>query len=417
MIARALGLLAACATLGCANAWGGTVEASASSRIELVPDWDGSARVRAGHFVSLVAHAGPRWTFDVSGAGRFGGSWHPAAFDLYRAAIHYDRGNFGLVLGRMVEPGPNARLRLDGALVRLGGGGVQGRIWVGHSWHPELAWNDVPQLAVGGDISLRPAGGLGAVSAGALLRGAGGVPDGRVWLLADGRDLRGAFWLVSLEAALGPSRGPALVPFRGAAALRAPLGAHVELAADLRWEGLPPVTIPLGASSPLDRISSRGYGVTRGSAAVHFGPLHVTVEGGPTFRPEGGWHVGGIGKAMIGIERGHGLRVSVGGIGAAIGSTWIAGGVAESRLDLGPLHSELAGSGLRMRGLDHHVGWVGDGRARLGVTVPVPKLRLASALRVYGEVAAGADRLLTPWVRGGLGIELRAAGPVGRRKS
>ncbi len=402
------------------------LDAGGSSRLELLPDWSGDLRVRAAHSLRLGLDVGPRWRVDLHAAARFGGSWNvDGVIDLYRASVRYDAQDFGVVIGRVVEPGSIGRLLLDGAVVRIGDTRdlLGARAWIGHSWHPEAAWTAHPTLTGGGELRLRPrrpGGGAGPVVAalGGSMRGGGELPEGRVWLKGDGVSAVGGRWNLSVEAGFGEHLPWTEVPpIAVKGGLRGPVGRVLDLGIEARWEGLPLRGIPLGLPTPLELLAPSGYGVARAHVGLRAGPVRLALDGGPTVQPVEGEVVryGGVGKLRASAPVAKVLNVSGVLLGASFGSSWAAGGGAGVGVDVGPLDAELSGTLLRHRGLDHAAAWVGEGRLRAGVLLPLPSGSVAPTVRIYGEVAGGADRLLDGWIRGGVGVDLAARGTPRRK--
>lgn len=416
--------LLASAPLVAAAAPTGHIDAGGTTRIELVPDYDGDARLRVAHSLRLDLDIGSRWRVDAHAAARFGGSWRPSGVvDLYRAAVHYEAPTFGLAAGRLFEPGTTGRLLLDGIALRFGGRDtvLGGRAWLGHTWQPEVAWEDSKELAGGAELELRPISPAGlstGVSAaiGGSLRGNGGLPQARAWLHGEGRNVRGGNWRAGIEASVGEGVEPGSVPLHAWAAAATPLGAAVDLGFEARWHALPPLGVPLGLPGPLEILAPDGYGVARGRLGVRAGPMEVSLEGGPTLRPRPGHSpaVGGIGRLTASASIGSHLHLGGTALGAGVAPSWLGGGGVFGALTLPALHAEAAATVLRAVGLNRDAQWLGEGRARASVRVPLPAGRLRPELRFFGEVAGGADRLLASWIRGGLGVEAGASARLGR---
>ena len=397
------------------------LDAGGSSRLELVPDWDGAARVRAAHSFRLGLEVGPRWRVDLHAGARFGGALYAdAAADLYRATVRYMAPSVDLTLGRLMEPGSTGRLLLDGAVLHVGHPRdlLGFKVWVGHSWHPEAAWDASREVTGGGELRLRPrrpSGSAGPVVAalGGSLRGNGDLPTGRAWINADGIDVRGGSWGAGVETAFAEDLGwDGEPPLRAFGRLSGPLGRHVDLGVEVRYEGLPPIGVPLGLPGPMELLSPDGYGVARGHLNVRAGKLHLSLQGGPTLQPAEAdvLRTGGLARLSATAQVNRVLRVGGLVIGAGFASSWVAGGGANAGVEVGPLHATVSGTVLRHRGLDHAALWVGEGRGRAGVLLPLPGGVMLPRIRIYGEVAGGADRLLEGWVRGGVGVDIGVQG-------
>ena len=298
---------------------------------------------------------------------------------------------------------------------RIGGARelVAGRVWLGHSWHPEAGWAAAPELAGGGELELRPPrpGGLpgpATIVVGGSLRGAGAAPEVRAWARAGGAGAQGQRWSAGVEGAPGPVAAEG-APVRASIALAGPLGRVVDVGLDVRWEGLPRLGVPLGVPTPLEVLAPGGYGLARARIGLRLARLDLRLEGGPTVRPSRGVAVvGGTAKVSASVPIGRRAGISVVGLGAGFGSALAGGGGGGLWLSRGPVDVSVDLAVLRLRGLDHGSGWIADGRVRAGVSLLE---RRGPGLRVYGEVAAGADRLLAPYVRGGVGVEVRPPVP------
>lgn|GEM_PF-5575273 len=394
------------------------VAGAASSRLEVIPDLDGTSRLRVAHALRFGLDLPGRWRVDLFAAARFGGGFGLSrSVELASASLRYDGPELGLVLGRFAEPGVTGRLLLDGVAVRLGGrwSPVGARVWLGHSWHPEAAWSAAPEIAGGGEITLRPPrpdGGSGpsVLALGASVRGAGAAPELRLWAHGDGRMRSGGRWALGVEGApLSPeaSRG---APVRILARLDSPTLGAVAAGLEARWEGLPRLGVPLGLPTPMELLAPHGYGVMRGRVGVRVGRWDVRVAGGPTVRP----HVGGppragwIGRAHASVELTPTLRAGALVCGAGLGPSLASGGGGSATLRLAAFDGTLEGVILRLQGLDGRGSAVAELRARAALRLPSPTPG-GPVVRISGEIAGGEDRLLAAFVRGGIGVEVSAA--------
>jgi hypothetical protein len=393
---------------------------AASSRLEVVPDAGGAARLRVAHGLRLGLDLPGRWRVDLFAAARFGGGFGLSrAVELASASLRYDGPAFGLAVGRFAEPGVHGRLLLDGVSVRVGEAGafLGARAWVGHSWHPEPAWTAAPEVSGGAEITLRPPRpdgdpGPTVLALGGSLRGAGAVPELRLWAHGDGRIRGGGRWALGVESApSSPERLRSPAPLRAIVRLDGPTLRAVAGGVEARWEGLPRLGVPLGLPTPQELLAPHGYGVVRGRLGVRMGRWEGSVDGGPTVRPHPGGPLRAGWIARVRSSVGLGPSVRIGGLvtGAGLGPSWVAGGGGAASVQLGALDGTLEGVLLRVRGLDGLVGSVAELRARAVVTLPAPAPG-APLVRISGEIAGGEDRLLAAFVRGGLGVELSGAG-------
>ncbi len=394
-------------------------DVAASGRVEFLPDTDGASRVRVGHALRLIAPLAKRWTLDVHAGARLGGGFGlERSVELARAAVRYRGATVAFSAGRVVEPSTAGRLLLDGVVLSLSTPDRAATVltWMGHSWHPEIAWDADWELSGGAELRVRPrtpagrASGAGFVLGGSL-RGDGDLPEGRLWAGGEAAGARGQ--TVSARVEGGFAEGllaPGHVPLIASVRARGPVDRRLELGAELRWEGLPRLGVPLGVPTPLELLAPSGYAVARGSAALDLGAVNVRLEGGPTLQPadDGAPRVGGIGDLSVSVAAGRFVELGLHGLGGGLGSTWAAGGGGSATLRKGPLDLGVDGSVLRFAGLDGAPAWIGEARARTAVLI-APPAPSPFSLRVQAEVAGGADRVLAAWVRGGVGLEFTAA--------
>ncbi len=425
MIARALAFAVALLLAGPAMA--APPNLVATSRLELVPDTDGTTRARVAHGLRLGVRLAPGWRFDLVGAARFGGAFGVGRLaELNRIAVRYDSPGLSVSVGRVASPGTIGTSLLDGVVLGLRSleSVVVGRVWFGHAWHPELGLPDMPNLAGGGEVHLRPhakGGGRGPISVvlGGSLRGAGAAPEGRLWTSFEGINGRGGLWGLGVEGGLGAPGTLPVVPLRAHARVRGPVSKAVDLGAELRWEGLPRIGIPMRAPSALELLAPDGYGVARFKMVTRIGPVHLDLTGGPTVQPVLGRTVraGGITRLSGSIPVGKLGHVGALAVVAGFGRSLAGGGGASGTIVLGRFDASLEATLLRFVGLDHSQGWVGEVRARAGVLLP-PPIEHGPSVRILGQLAGGADRVLLASIRGGLAVEVVMGKPaeIRRRK-
>jgi hypothetical protein len=423
--------------------------AVAAAHAELLPDAWGRAGARYRQQLDLELDIPQGWTLLLRsdlrarpGAGR------PDLLDLWRVSAERRGRGLSLSLGRTALSELRGRLHLDGAAIDLDSGGpLAFRTWAGRLWHPDSpdgalpllpampgAARDAPDpvsatLLLGAELRLRPwaarrsgSPGEGRPGPGFLLAGAEsrffrGEPLLRLWGGGVAHDLRGG----SVEglAELGIPALPATERPQGRALLRVrgPLSRRLDLGGQLRWEDLAPASLPIGVDAPLRRLEQPGgpYFLGEGLVALRFtrsdltlslGPaLHAPSESGANVRSAPRTDAGGRATASLALRPLPGLAASAWCGGAFLGSsTWVGcgGGAAGNR---GVLSVRGDGAVLHLLPVDQRAAWIFELRARVGWRLPLPAAEgRGAAVRLVADAAAGADRLLLPWLRMGVGV-------------
>ena len=359
---------------------------------ELLPDSFGTSRARASLGLS-VAESYRAWQVALSGTVRGAGDLDPVA-ELERAQLEGTVGHLYVGLGRQVKMDLRGNERLDGATVSSDGGTWSGALWGGRLWFPEALTVTDGTWVGGGEarvrlsqpvLRARVSGGLGAE-----LRVTDGAFGGRVHAGAEARGVAGGGVRAVAEV------DPAENRWRAQARVGAPLTRTLDIGATGRWEDLPAATIPDAAAPPSTWLSDAGYAVAAASLRVRDAGRSVAVEAGPVFSP--GEDAGAAGRldaaATAGATTGR-----VFGTGAWTGANgYVGGGLG---IDQGAAHlgGGVEGGVYRVRHLDERDSWAGEARAHASGSIGAME-RAGLALEV--EVAGGADRLLSPWVRGGV---------------
>lgn len=359
---------------------------------ELLPDSFGTSRARGSLGLSVGESYGA-WQIGLSGTIRGAADNDPVGA-LERAELDGALGRMDIGLGRLVRMDLRGNERLDGATVGGGNGTWSGSLWGGRLWFPEALTITDGTWVGGGEGRVRLAQPIldARVSAGlgAELRVTDGAFGGRIHAGADARGVLGGGMRAVAEVDPGENR------WRAQARIGAPLTRALDIGASWRWEDLPPATIPDAAAPPASWLSDGGYGVAAGSVRLRTAGRSVAVEAGPVIGAADG--IGAIGRVDAGATSGA-TTGSVFGTGAWTGENGYVGGglgIAEGAEHLG---GGVEGGVYRVRHLDERDSWAGEARAHARGSIGAME-RAGLALEV--EVAGGADRLLSPWVRGGV---------------
>lgn len=404
---------------------------------DLLPDSLGQTRNRGSLGLSFGETWGA-WQVDLSGTIRSASEVDPVGVDIVGAVERMELagawGQTNLVLGRVVRMDLRGNERIDGVHVGTESGGWSTNLWGGRLWFPEslLPGPGYSQITGtsgedagvssgdhtattwvgGGEARLRLAKPVldARVSAGlgAELRVTDGSLGGRLHIGADAKGARG-----------GGLRGVAEVDptanrWRAQAHAGAPVTRLVDLGATWRWEDLPAATIPDAAQPPSSWLSDAGYGVATAEVRLREAGHSVVLAAGPVIGvgtdpdkldPDGSGSggsgpdgLGALGRldaaAHVGDTTGH-----LFGTGAWTGENGYVGGGVGAEQSVGRVQAGVEGGLYRVRHLDDRDTWAGEARLH-GGGVLIRQGR--SGVSLEAELAAGADRLLSPWVRGGL---------------
>jgi hypothetical protein len=390
------------AVLGClapaANAGGPS--SSAGIALELLPDHDGSSRLRTRFLLATEHRPAPGWEAAFSASFRL--SSHLAAplgttggFDLHAGSMRYRSALATVAVGRLA--GPSIGTRLDGVEARIGQPRdlVSAVLFGGRRAHVEAGFFGASMLVGGGEVRVAPRGRSGrwggtVLHLGAEARYSASGPSSRIFGGARSVFAGGAAGAFTVETRTGTA---SLVPLRAAMSVAVPL-ADAHVSSELRWEGLPADVASL--RTPWDFLTPYGYAALRVALSVRVGEWDVSGSGGPSARPvPGGVAWGGI--ARVDVSR-SGRHLRAGGyvIAAAASPGNLFGGGA------------FAAISARRLAVTADLG-VFAKRPFAGAYSPVVEARAraewrpgGSGLRLAAEAAAGADRLRAPYARGGL---------------
>ncbi len=373
------------------------------SGVEARPSYAAESQVRVEQQLGLALRDPSGLSFDALGAVRdpLDGAW---TGDLYRLAMGLRGPCYSLSLGRFVMATERGFLRLDGAQLDVGlAPAVTFHGWGGRSWHPETYERGEDAL-VGGELRLDSGGVLsgGAGWEGRLL-------DDEVIHRVHGygrvRSVRGG-WATALIEAAPMESSDSLVGTSARAALRghSPIGSAVELGAGLRWEDLERAVQPEALSSPMDWLTGPGYAAAELEARADIEKVSVSAAVGPThhLHPDAP-RTGGLARVGARYTITDGLSAGLALTGALAQPSWVWGGVAEARWQLGEASSLAIDAGwFRFLPMEGPMANVVE--SRLSAELPLLSGD-AGELTLLGQVAAGSDRLLDPWVRGGLSLQ------------
>lgn len=381
----------------------GALRTWSTSALEATPDFDGEVWGRARQQIRVEASAGE---------GAFGADMAivlpPGRMPVTSFAVHqitYDRAfaQGDLRVGRMVRLDSRGWMPVDGVSFDAEGTPFfKPSVVIGRLWSPEPG--EAPSTWVGGvSLKMHPGNGEGEASraVGFTAGWLGRLHDeGLSHSLAAGaswRGTRGSGASLDGELRVGGGEDGARAGLRA----NLPLGRHLTLAPELRWEDLAPATDISGLRTPIDWLGGEGYAVASLAARATAGPLALTASGGPVLhQDETG--MGGLGRGGLGW-RGERGSAGVFGSAAAIGGSWLAGGGVEGGLSA--FGAEVDGQiGLfRFQPLAGEQADVGE--LRLRGTRPLVAERGGAALDLSLEAAMGMDRLLEPWSRAALVLE------------
>jgi len=373
------------------------------SGAEVLPSWEGDPQLWAEQRIGLALRHPSGLTADLLGSLRDPAAGTGWSAGLYRLAFGLRGGRTGADVGRLVLASERGYTRLDGARIDVGVvPAVTLRAWGGRAWEPETF--------VAGDLGLLGAEARwdahGALSGGLGWEGRVTEEDlvQRLHAFGRARNPRGALATALAEVAPAQaSASPLGVAARFDLEGRAPVGARVEVGAGARWEDLPRAVQPEALVSPMDWLAGPGYVATDLSARARGDHVVVDARLGPTLALGGGGPTGGLGRLGASVLLGDRLSAGVAATGAMVEPSWVWGGVAETRWQVG----EAAGLGLqggwfRFLPLSGTVADVVEGR--LDGTMPLVRGDRGE-LSLAGQVAAGSDHLLERWVRAGIALQ------------
>lgn len=399
-------MIALLAALALAAPSGTEIRAWSDSGIELRPDLYGETGLRAAERLGLQAELSEGWSLRADGAVRLRQSpLDDLHLDPYRLGLAHTGSRLSAQLGRHVRLDPRGLQRLDGGSLHGGAGSaVETQVWAGRLWHPD-PWSTglVDGLGqpgdtgvVGGQLTFRPVidgrpSPLTHVSVGAEGRWSSHGLGLRAHLAAATASPRGhsASTLVEVD----PVDEALRAGLRGTLAA----GRAVDVDADLRWEGLSPASAPDGANTPIDWLSPRGYGVANLGARARAGRVGLALQGGPTLRRDGA--TGGLGRASLSWF-GDGPRASLFASAAGVGRSWFGGGGGAVGYARHGLEADADLGVYRFTGLDGGAAAVWEGR----VQGRLPVIEGSRSVQLALQGAAGTDRQLARWVRGGLAV-------------
>lgn len=373
---------------------------------EALPDLQAESRLRAEEQLRLDMRIPGGWQVDALGAVR--DRTMPETDitgDLYRLSLHGNLGVATLGAGRLVRPGVQGFQRIDGLTLDVGRTRQLGvATWAGRLWHPE-AWTVGDTYVLGAELQASPGAGALSTVLGAEGRAAEGELGLRVHGLAAIRNTSGA--RASLIAEVDPLASDRSLPdLRASLGGGLPLASTAELSAAARWEGLTQASQPEALSSPMEWLAGDGYGVLDLGGRVGRGAWAAGASGGPTLRPDADDSLGGLGRAWGTWQVVSPLHLGLTASGATVGASWIAGGVADVRVEQGLLGVQAEGGLFRTQGISGPTADVWEARLSTDAELPIgePSGGGMRDVHVVAAVATGSDRVLASWVRGGLSL-------------
>jgi hypothetical protein len=381
------------------------------SGVEARPDYHGDTELRAEQQLGLYLHGEPGWSVDAVGSVHDPQARSPLGGDLYRLAFGLERSTWSASAGRIVVGGERGFLRLDGASVEAGlPGPLALRAWGGRVWHAET-WEVQDLTLLGGELRLEP-GGFASGGAGWEGRLEYGEIVHRVHAFARVRTVQGAWGSLIAEAAPleEPNEG-SLMPARIALAGNSHMNQQLDLGGDLRWEGLDPAVEAEALRSPMDWLAGPGYLAAEGRARWQLEDLTLYAYGGPTLRVGQASPLGGSARLGGSLALGEQASVGLAAVGAQASPSWLLGSVVEARvvpIERVAVRAEAGWFRFAPQAGPHANVWEG----RLAADAPLLHREVAD-LSLSAELAAGADRLLDPWLRAGLALR----GTMGRGRT
>lgn len=368
-----------------------------TTAVEGRPDLRGRTALRAEQQLSMAAGLGEGWTMVAQGSVRDPSAEDaPLKGDLLRLHVQHDAGIWHIDSGRFARLDLRGAQHLDGAAVEVDLGDWRVSSWAGRRWAPEV-WRVDTTLVGGAGAEARVAPGTDA-GVGVESRWATGGTQLRSFVALCRRGSRGAQAIASVEHAALHAAGE-----RAELAGDLPLQ-YTSIGASVRWENLPEDLLPVGVSTPMQWLAPEGYGVVSLRSTTPLGPLSLDIRGGPAVFREG--PMGGQGRAWLSATGRTGLHSAVVAVGGITGDAGLLGGVVEGGVQrgTGSIVADVGVFSLRPSIGPAAQVW----EARVRGTLPTA----LSAAHLKLELATGVDRVLAPFVRGGLALVL---GPGGMR--
>lgn len=376
---------------------GGADAVSLSLGVEARPDTWGEPGWRDAIGVSLASQRGA-WGLEAAADFR-DGTWVAVhdADALRRLALRWDPRFASVQLGRHLHGDARGDLHLDGLSVSLWPEGlVRPSVWGGRPWRVDTG-APVDVTLAGAELALRPS----RTGFGLLPGGAAGVElvadddsvEPRAYAALGATALRGTS--LDLRAEAGALDGAWAA--RAAGHARVPVSRALDATVDLGWDELPPVESIGQAETPLEWLAPDGVG--RAELGVRArGGVQVRAQGGALMRQRGEAEaaLGGVGS--VGLRLGQEVPLDLSLRGAVIGPSGYGGLVASTGAATRALDWSGGAAIYRLQGLDERQAWVGE--VRLMGERALYSGRGASVSMGLGT-AAGVDRLLQPWWRGG----------------
>lgn len=331
--------------------------------------------------------------------------------DLWRLSVTHEGTIHRVDVGRIVRLDARGFERIDGASAEIKPNGPASvSVWAGRLWAP-INWAPDTTVVAGVQGHYRPM--VNGLPSKAVQVSAGW--EGRYTPKAAFRNrLMGAFSFYGprnakvnalLEGETGSDKN---VPVRAEVHGGGPVGGNVDLRGDLAWQGLDHQSSIDGVINPFDWLTQDGYGIAGVGMLWQHGGFSVDATGGATLQVDSKYTPtpGGHGRLSFGARVKH-ASFALFANGASIGESWIVGGGAEvgghwKRYDL-VIDSAID----RMTPIDGSARWLGEARARGSVELlDITTGQLQNTIALAAEAAGGADRMLSPWVRGGLSIQI-----------
>ena len=370
--------------------------------VEVRPDLYGETGIRDLARLRLEVTQGD-WAFRGDGGLRLRRSPYDAArVDLTRMRLSHTGRSHDLELGRLVRLDVRGFQRLDGLALELDPGTpISGSAWAGRLWSPET-WAVGETWVQGFEAAWRPGDAEGRPSrtqrhtVGWEGRSAEAGLVHRLHASASIWGPRGdsGFALVEVQPTAEAVR------WRGALRGEHPFGRRLDLGADLRWEGLPPPTVPGDIRTAIDWLAPSGYAIAGAFGRYRGEGWEASVSGGPTLRPRGEGEVvlGGLGRAGARWTGGGATGLGLFASGAAIDGSWLGGGGGELTWTNAWVPLGLDVGTWRYQGLHGDAAWIWEMRGR-------GRIALGEEVSLLLDAAAGSNRQLASWVRGGLAIQ------------
>lgn len=386
------------------------LSAYAMAGFSALPDAMGDAGVRSVQELGLEVPIGDDLHVSAMGALR---SPHGESFaseaNVYRLAFHYYHRDFTLAIGRLSRLDSRGWLRIDGfSFEDQRCTPLTFAAYAGTLWHPE-------ELLVGGtavagvELRFRPkvdgrVSNTTQVTAGYELRLQDKVAH-RVHASGTHRGANGGRAMASVEVGFGDDS--LRTGLRAVLDGRRPVGSHLSLGGDVRYEGLAPSWYPEGVRSPMDWLAPDGYGAATAQAGLRSGKLEVVLAGGGVVRPDNR-QLGEHGRLSVGLSPVPTLRLGAFGAGAGMADAYFGGGGLEARVHTDAVELTADGGLYAFQGLDGETLPVWETRLRAEAPLVTRTMgELEHHLALAAELAAGTDRVLAPWSRAGLALHGR----------